>query len=126
MIQAGLHKITLYENNSLHINYDSFEITSSGDIIELSENPKILIDPQAVNINYRIEARIDGFSNEITEKINNSTYGWIAKLDFFNLETKVIEKPFIRPQANDLNNNISNSRIIELEAWNRQGLIPFS
>ena len=126
MTQAGLHKITLYENKEVLINFDTFDIITQGQQIELNDFPKLIIDPQSVNINYKISAQLDNFDQELVNNINDSVYGWIALFEFLDLEKKIVEKPFFRLVNSDLDTNIANVRTINLESWNRQGLIAFS
>ena len=87
---------------------------------------KLEIEPGLIVVDYKISAQIDDLEPAILSAITNSGYGWVAKFDFLSNETKIIEKPFFRPEYSQLNNNISRSRELDLTSWNRQGLISFS
>lgn len=126
MNQAGINKITLFENRNLAINYTTFSITTDGHIIELGNFAKLNIDPGVIVINYLIEAQINDLQPSGIQPITSSIYGWIAKFDFLDNTTKIIERSFIAPEYSKLDNNTSNSRNIELISWNKQGLIKFN
>lgn len=124
--QAGLKKITLYENKNAIINYDTFSIITDGNVIEIEHFPELIVTPDLVVINYKIFAQLNDLNKEDVDTINDSVYGWIAQFEFHDLTTKVVDRPFFREEMSNLNTNISHSRKINLESWNRQGLIDFN
>ena len=126
MEQAGLYKITLYENKDLLINYDLFSISNSGEIIELENRPKLEIEPEKGVIKYKIFEQLNDLNQPNIDIINNTIYGWIAKFDFLDNTTKIIDKAFFKEQMTALNTNNSNSREINLETWSKRELIAFS
>jgi hypothetical protein len=125
MTQAGLNKITLFENRDLSINYTTHAIATAGQVIELPDFATLDIDPNAIVINYSISAQILDLQPVELASLTQSIYGWIAKFDFLDNTTKIIERAFIKPELSELDNNTSNSRTFELISWNRQGLIKF-
>lgn len=126
MSQAGLNKITLYENRNLIINFGIFTVTNSGNIIELTDRPKIIIEPKFTNVLLTLSAQLNDLNQPVIDMINNSVYGWVAKFDYLDLTTKIIETPFFNADFTDLKSNVSNSRSINLKAWNKRGLITFN
>lgn len=126
MIQAGLANIILYENKNLSINYDTFTVVTGGETILLNTRPKLEIEPRAVNITYKIKAQLNDLIQFEVDKINNSIYGWIAVFQYLDGSDKIIERPFFKMVNAAIQTNTSHSREIELESWNRQGLIAFN
>lgn len=126
MKQSGINKIILFENRSLSIDYDNFSISTGGEVVEIFNFPKLTIEPGVINVKYEINFQVDDLTPDDVEKINNSIYGWIAKIYFLDRSVKLIEKPFFNLTASEINTNSSHSRNITLQSWNRLGLIPFN
>lgn len=106
MYQAGVKKITLYENKG--ITYTFFDATNNENVTGLSstgqvisiENlnrPKFEIDMQLSKsgfpvFEYSLDFILFGNSNEnlnTIEKLKTSTAGWLMLVEFYALETKL-------------------------------------
>ena len=124
-MQAGLYRAILTEAKNLSINYSTFAI-SGGDEIMLNTKPVLTIESNDTLYNYTLSAQLNDLTQPQIDQINDSIYGWIAKLEFFDLTTKIIERPFFALKNTDVKTNVSHSRMITLNSWNRQGLIAFN
>lgn len=129
--QAGTYRITLYENKDLQLSFDGngdiITIYNTGDIIELQnsncDTSNLALSFQAqraagndLKYSHTITWQEIGASDENIEKIRKlktSIYGWIALIEFYNLESKVIVNP-LRYNNSTLDNNISNHYNVSL------------
>lgn len=130
MEQAGVYRVTLYENKDLNFVYQAgnvVAIVNDGDIINIENSDcntsdiGLVQEPQRNN-NNRVKYRstlnyiLYDYSIEqlqLIEKIKKSIYGWIAKIEFYNQDTKVIPNPLRFNAANMT--NISNSFAVTIE-----------
>ncbi len=124
MDQAGLNKITFYENDGFSITFNaSGEVTAmstTGDTIELEycdNMPKLKMNVTPGNNNillydYSLNANINDLTTanfqEIQDLLNN-TSGWIPKFDFNNGKSKVVNQCFKASNIDELDNNVSNT-----------------
>jgi len=129
MEEAGVYKITLYENNSVNITYDGSgaitSISTSGDTIDLTNcvnQPRLEVGMNSANNNtllfdYVISAELHDFSAAsytILEQIYESTYGWIPEIEYYNGTKILINDPFFG-ESNDLDANVSMSYSLEIK-----------
>jgi hypothetical protein len=130
MEQAGVYRITLYENKDLTLLFTGDDVTniiSSGAVIPIendnceTQEISLVQQPQrSANNKLKYRSRIDwllfDYSIERLQLINQikqSIYGWIAKIDFYNSSSKVIPSPLRFIEA--LNDNNSSSFGISIE-----------
>lgn len=129
--QAGIYRITLYENVGIDITYvDSKNISAisnTGEVIELEnsdcETSELRLEfdfRQSANnkTNYRHSLSVlkYGYDNETLEyfhKITDSIYGWIPKVEFYNGDIKVYTNPF-KSLETEIDTNVSMSININL------------
>ena len=130
--QAGVYKITLYENKDVVLNYIDSEnidnITTSGQTIEIENS-----DDETINLKLEFDVSQSdnnktfykhlltlikfGYDNETLEYFNDicdSIYGWIPKIEFYNGDIKVYTNPF-KSNNSDGDTNISMSIGVNLE-----------
>ncbi len=130
--QAGIYKITLYENKDIVLNFgdskDVKSIANSGDVIEIEnsndETNGLKLDfesKQSSNNKRKYKHKLTwlkyGYSQEVMnafETIRNSIYGWIPVINFYNTENRIVLNPF-KPINSDVNTNISHHFEILLE-----------
>ncbi len=132
--QAGVYKITLYENNDLILVYsevDDNTILSLGNITNTIEIDNDDCETQEINYSFEHQRSANNrlkYLNTISwlliglndsnldtiSQLKKSIYGWIAKIDFYNGDRKIIDNPF-RFIMSSIDNNESNSYMIELK-----------
>ena len=131
MEQAGIYRITLYENKGLVFAYSDGSISAianTGDILEIENSNcdtseiKLTQKPQR-NRNNKLRYKslisylIYDYSIEklqLIETIKKSIYGWVAKIEFYNKNQRVIPSP-LRLVKSSIDNNVSNSFGIDIE-----------
>ena len=144
MEQAGLNKITLYENKDIVYHYpdtsNPYEIDSisnSGDIITFdlcTEMPQLNFKSSPAENNelfqlYNLIITLDGLQQSILDKIqtiSESIYGWVPYLEFMNATKQVIPVPFWTNKVNDLNTSTSHHFVLNLSNRIATEIIPMN
>ncbi len=124
--QAGIYKVSLIESKELSYRYfgnNISEILATGAVIDLENNqlPKFTLQPQRdknnkLKFSYNLEWNFFNFSKEnkaLINQVKKSIYGWVAKIEFYNGEIKIITSP-LRFNNSVIDNNISNSYNISI------------
>jgi len=129
--QAGLYKLTLYENKSFSFLYnadgtiDFDSISNSGDVLEFETNDnrnkysneiKTARNNDVVN-SHKLELWINGLiqSNlDTLEKLTSSIYGWIPLIEFMNNDKYLIDVPFFE-KVNPFDSQVTHTFFIELK-----------
>lgn len=129
--QAGIYKITLYENKNIVLNYSDSKtvksIATGGDIIEIENS-----NCETSDLRFTIQSRQSannkrtyqhtliwkrfGYIQDVIdqiEQIRNSIYGWIPVINFYNTENRIILNPF-KPIDGSVNTNISHHFELQL------------
>lgn len=103
MYQAGVKKITLYENKGISFRYfDQYdhsqitEVVTLGQIIEIENinRPKFEIDSKFLNSgrlgsSYKIEFFLFGLLSDnidLLNRLSNTIYGWVFMVEFYSGE----------------------------------------
>jgi hypothetical protein len=121
MEQAGIYKITLYENKGVSILYNSdgsiYSLENTGDTIEITneQKPFMNITPNRsrnnkLSFTYNLNFNIYKISKTVTAEINQlkkSVYGWLAKINYYNQDIKFLNTPLFFDSSN-INNNSAN------------------
>lgn len=118
--QAGVYKVDLIENNNISATYSGDNITSisgSGATINLLNDQEITFKFSPIRgknnkIQYKYELGFKDYDLSIENinlmnQIRQSIYGWIAKIEFYNKEIKIVNTPLKFVNSN-LNNAVSN------------------
>lgn len=133
MEQAGIFKITLYEDKNLTFTYPDITdentitgVNSEGETIELVQCYDIpKLDFKTLNAEnndivneYQIIINIDDLTQEtfdLIETISNSLYGWIPVIEQYNNNSFCILTPFKVNEYNDMNTNVSHNFLLTLK-----------
>lgn len=129
--QAGIYKISLYENKDLSFDYTGVGsitgINYGGNLIEIensNDNTCMLSLVQTPERNSNNELRYNSTISyilydysvenlQVIQKLKQSIYGWIALIEFYNGDLKIINTPL--RFDNSAMKNESNSFSIELK-----------
>ena len=129
--QAGIAKITLYENKGFTFLYDSegniilSSISNTGDTLEfVTEDNSIKlsnkIEPAGNNTilnDYTLMLVLDGLEQttfDKIEKFRSSIYGWIPVIEFMDNQTKLINVPFFE-KVDSVDTQVSHTFNIEMK-----------
>lgn len=121
MYQAGINRITLYENKSLNFEFwNSFDnnaitnITNEGEIIVVENNQQpeyeIIINKfeREITFDLNLKFLLMGLLNsniDLHRQLSNSIYGWCALIEFYDGEIRFYNVPLtmsksgIKPQT---------------------------
>ena len=118
--QAGVYKITLIENKGVSVTRSGDSITDisgTGQTIELENEQELALDftPERgkntrLLFQYQLNYKAFDLSKEtkaIINQVKRSIYGWLAKVEFYNKDVKIILSP-LRFDTGNVNNNVSN------------------
>jgi len=130
--QAGIYRVTLYENKGLSIifidNNTVRNVTTSGATIVIENS-----DCETMNIKLEFEHRraasnklkylntlswiLLGLTDDnidLIAQLKESIYSWVPVIEFYNNDQKIITNPFLF-DGSEIDNNVSNSFNIELK-----------
>jgi hypothetical protein len=128
MEQAGINDITLYENNGITITYDEngeiLSVSSTGDTLELDgclNRPLFEFECEPNNNNtlnwgYLITAILEGITEsnqDELERLHESIYGWIPKIELKSGKTILLNDPFFAT-SDDLNTSQDHVYFLEI------------
>lgn len=129
--QAGVYKITLYENKGFSFDYNVDgsipinSISNNGNVLELTtdsnfaeySNGIISAGNNAIKNRHLIKFQMNGYNQQnlfTLEKIQASIYGWIPVLELMDNQTYLINEPF-KQKVNPLNTQVTHTFFVELE-----------
>lgn len=134
MSQAGVYKISLYENKGVSFTYpdasDLFSVTgltNTGEVIEITNDQRIDFDfdiKTGDNAKILFDYTLKFFLFDLTvatiqeaQKIKESVYGWLLLVTFYDGTTKFYNVPFFCPD--DAPIKIQDSMAFEVTLKNR-------
>lgn len=132
--QAGIYRISLYENKDLLFIYSRdtdntiINILNSSTVLEIENS-----DCDTTDLGFSFTHRRSGNNTlkyrnslswkyigltdsniQLIQQIKQSIYGWVAMIEFYKDEKKIIEQPF-KFVNSSIDNNVSNHYNIELQ-----------